>query len=116
MDTSCCGCWNDCSAIMTGPRTKSVCKDDAPASFTEVNAIITKRCIQCHSANPTDDVLKIAPLGIKFDDPKNILKFSERILVRVVTTKTMPQANKTHITQAEIDLLQCWIEHGAKAE
>lgn len=103
-------------AIVTAPKTKSVCKEDAPASFTEVNDIITKRCVQCHSSNPTDDVLKVAPNAITFDDPKDIIKFSERILARAVITKTMPQANKTHMTQEERDVIQCWIEQGAKGE
>jgi uncharacterized membrane protein len=103
-------------AIITAPQTKSVCKENAPATFTEVNAIITKRCVQCHSTNPTDDLLKVAPNAIMFDDPKNIIKYSERILQRAVITKTMPQANKTNITQEERDVIQCWIEHGAKGE
>lgn len=102
-------------AIVTAPKTKSVCKDDAPASFTEVNEIITKRCTPCHSANPTDDILKAAPNGIMFDNEESIRKYSERILARAVTTKTMPQANKTKMTQEERDVLQCWIE-GLKKE
>lgn len=101
-------------AFVTAPKTKSVCKDDAPASFNEVSEIIIKRCVQCHSADPTDDVLKIAPNGIVFDDPQSIIKHSERILTRAVITKTMPQANKTGMTQAERDVIQCWIENGAK--
>ncbi|MGB3949087.1 MAG: urate hydroxylase PuuD [Bacteroidia bacterium] len=97
-------------AIVTAPKTKSVCKDDAPASFTEVNEIITKRCTPCHSANPTDDILKAAPNGIMFDNEDSIRKYADRILARAVTTKTMPQANKTKMTQEERDILQCWIE------
>lgn len=103
-------------AIVTAPTTKSVCKEDAPARFSEVNEIIIKRCVQCHSANPTDDVLKVAPNSVTFDDPESIIKFSERILARSVTTKTMPQANKTHMTQNERDVIQCWVENGAKGE
>ncbi len=101
-------------AFVTAPKTKSVCSDGSVATLSEVHAIVTKRCIQCHSANPTDDVLKTAPNGIIFDDPKSLIKYSERILSRAVITKTMPQANKTHITQEERDLIQCWIEHGSK--
>lgn len=101
-------------AILTAPKTKSVCKEGAPASFAEVKEIIAKRCVQCHSANPTDDVLKIAPNSIAFDEPESIIKFSERILARAVTTKTMPQANKTNMTQQERDVIQCWVENGAK--
>jgi uncharacterized membrane protein len=101
-------------AFVTAPHTKSVCKDNSPATLAEVHGIIVKRCVQCHSANPTDDVLKVAPNGISFDDPKSLVKYSERILSRAVITKTMPQGNKTHITQDERDLIQCWIEHGSK--
>lgn len=101
-------------AFVTSPKTKSVCKDDAPTSFTEVNEIITKRCVQCHSVNPTDDVLKLAPNGIMFDDPATIAKYAERIMARAVITKTMPQANKTGMTQEERDKIQCWVDNGAK--
>ena len=103
-------------AFITKPTTKSVCKEDAPATFTEVNNIIQKRCVTCHSSNPTDDVLKAAPNGIMFDNKETILKMSERINQRAVVTKTMPQANKTGITQEERDIIGCWIENGAKAE
>jgi uncharacterized membrane protein len=101
-------------ALATAPHTKEVCKDNSSPSFSEVNAVITKRCVQCHSSNPTDDVLKVAPNGIMFDDAKNIVKYSDRIMNRAVLTKTMPQANKTGITQEERDLIQCWVEHGSK--
>ncbi len=103
-------------AMVTAPTTKSVCKDDSPATFTAVNEIISKRCVQCHSSNPTDDVQKKAPNGIMFDDPKNIVKYADRILQRAVITKTMPQGNKTHITQEERDVIQCWFESGANSE
>ncbi len=101
-------------ALATAPHTKEICKDNSSPSFTEVNAVITKRCVQCHSSHPTDDILKVAPNGIMFDDPKNIIKYSDRIINRAVLTKTMPQNNKTGITQEERDLIQCWGEHGMK--
>ena len=101
-------------AFITRPIPKSVCKNDKPATFAEVNAIIQKRCVACHSANPTDDVLKAAPNNIMFDNKENILKYVERINQRAVITKTMPQANKTGITQEERDAIACWIENGAK--
>jgi len=101
-------------ALVTAPHTRSVCATDSAASFAEVQEVIIKRCVQCHSSRPTDDVLKIAPNGIMFDDPATIIKYADRIMNRAVVTKTMPQANKTHITQEERDLIQCWIEHGAK--
>jgi uncharacterized membrane protein len=103
-------------AFITRPASKSVCKDDVPATFSQVNAIIQKRCVTCHSASPTDDILKAAPNGIMFDNKETILKLAERINQRAVITKTMPQGNKTGITQAERDVIACWIENGAKGE
>jgi uncharacterized membrane protein len=32
---------------------------------------------------------------------------------RVVISKTMPQNNKTNITQEERDVIRCWIDQGA---
>lgn len=103
-------------AIVTAPQTKTTCKEDVPATFTEVNNIITARCVQCHSANPTDESLQIAPNGVVFDTPESISIFAERIYQRAVVTKTMPQANKTNMTPEERDIIQCWIENGAKLE
>lgn len=90
------------------------CKDEV--SFSEVNAIIQKRCVQCHSASPTDDTYKVAPNGVKYDTPEDILKKKDLIMQRVVITKTMPQNNKTNITEEERKLIRCWIEQGAHLE
>ena len=103
-------------AILTSPQKKSVCKEGQASNISQVKEIMVKRCIQCHSANPTDENQKIAPNGIMFDDNKNIIKYAQRILVRAVITKTMPQGNKTNMTQEERDLIQCWIENGAKGD
>ena len=83
-------------------------------SFSQANEIIQKRCVQCHSEKPTDDVQSVAPNGIKFNTPAEIVKMADRIMVRAVTTKTMPQGNKTGITEEERDILGAWIEQGAK--
>jgi uncharacterized membrane protein len=82
-------------------------------SFTEVNAIINKRCITCHSSKPTDDVYTAPPNGVVYDTPQDIVKLKDKIMQRVVVTKTMPQNNKTGITPQERDLIRCWIEQGA---
>ncbi len=81
--------------------------------FSEINIIINKRCISCHSSKPTDDVYTAAPNGVIFDTPQDIVKMKEKIMQRAVITKTMPQNNKTNITPEERDLLRCWIDQGA---
>lgn len=100
--------------FVTAPKPKTVCKDGEPATIEQAQAIIEKRCVQCHSANPTDDVQKVAPNGIMFDTKEQIVALKDRILNRAVLTKTMPQANKTEMTQEERDVLQCWIEGTGK--
>src|SRR4051812_39779751 len=68
---------------------------DYPVNFAQAQAIIVKRCIRCHSANPTDEVYKVAPNNIIFDTPEHIQLLAPRIRERAVLTKTMPNLNKT---------------------
>ena len=89
----------------------NACKSSV--SFAQVNLIIRDRCISCHSAKPTDDVYKVAPNGVMYDTPNDIVKKIDLIMQRTVLTKTMPQNNKTNMTEEERDLLRCWIEQGA---
>jgi uncharacterized membrane protein len=96
------------SAPSTNPNE---CKKEV--SITEVQEIVQKRCVQCHSANPTDDVYKVAPNGVMYDTPEDIAKKKDLIMQRVVLTKTMPQNNKTNITEEERNMIRCWIEQGA---
>ncbi len=98
-------------AIVTTP--KSITTSNKKVSFAEVQPIFQKRCISCHSAKPTDDVQKVAPNGIMFDKPEEIAKHADRILVRAVQTKTMPQGNKTGITEEERELIGNWIAQGS---
>jgi uncharacterized membrane protein len=100
------------ACFITAPSTNPYeCKKEV--SITEVQAIVQKRCIQCHSASPTDDVYKTAPNGVMYDTPEDIFKKKDLIMQRVVITKTMPQNNKTNITEEERNIIRCWIEQGA---
>ena len=97
--------------ISAPEKNPEACK--STVSFAEVNTIIQTRCVSCHSAKPTDDVNKIAPNGVVYDTPEDIVKKKELIIQRVVLTKTMPQNNKTNMTEEERKLIRCWIEQGA---
>ncbi len=99
------------SFITAPPKDNAACSKTV--SFTEVNAIIEKRCISCHSSKPTDEVYTAPPNGVVYDTPQDIVKMKDKIMQRVVITKTMPQNNKTNITPGERDLLRCWIDQGA---
>jgi uncharacterized membrane protein len=100
------------AAFMTAPPKPGACKPNI--SFAEINSIITARCTVCHSSKPTDDIYKTPPNGVKYDTPDEIVKYKDKIMQRVVITKTMPQNNKTGMTPEERDALRCWIEQGAR--
>lgn len=102
--------------IVTAPAKRKSAKDLPPVKFSEVEPIFKLRCTPCHSAHPTDDTQVTAPNGVMYDTPEQIKKMADRILVRAVETKTMPQGNKTGITEKERELIGVWIEQGARLE
>ncbi len=97
--------------ISAPPKDPGACNETI--SINQVSEIVNKRCVTCHSSKPTDDFYKTAPNGVKFETPDEILKKKDLIMQRVVITKTMPQNNKTNITQEERDMIRCWINQGA---
>jgi uncharacterized membrane protein len=85
-----------------------------PVTFVEARRIIDRRCAACHSAEPSDVGFGVAPAGVKFDTPEEILAHVARIRERAVVTRTMPPANKTRITDFEREMLGRWIAQGAR--
>ena len=103
------------AAYISAPKPMDTsCK--TAESFSEVNLIVEKRCKSCHSLHPTDDVFKAPPNGVVYETPSDIVKLKDKIMQRVVVTKTMPQNNKTNITEEERQMIGCWIQQGAKVE
>jgi uncharacterized membrane protein len=85
----------------------------APVTFAQARRIIDRRCAACHSAEPSDVTFGVAPAGVMFDTPEQILAHVARIRDRAVLTRTMPPANKTKITDGEREMLGRWIAQGA---
>ncbi len=84
-----------------------------PVSFTQARHVIDRRCAACHSAEPSDNSFGVAPGGVMFDTPDQILAHVARIRERAVVTRTMPPGNKTNITEAERAILGRWIAQEA---
>jgi uncharacterized membrane protein len=84
------------------------------ATFDDARHVIDRRCGACHSAQPSDLTFGVAPAGVAFDTPEQIVAHAARIRERAVVTRTMPPANKTNITEAERALLGRWIDQGAQ--
>ena len=97
--------------ISAPPANPNACR--STVSFAEINMIFQSRCVSCHSAKPTDDIYKVAPNGVKYDTPEEIVLKKDLVIQRVVLTKTMPQNNKTNMTEEERDKIRCWIGQGA---
>jgi uncharacterized membrane protein len=83
------------------------------ASFTQVRGIIATRCVECHSATPSNSAFDTAPAGVKFDTPEEIAARADAIEEQAVRTKAMPLGNVTGMTERERSVLKAWIDAGA---
>jgi uncharacterized membrane protein len=100
-------------AATSDARTTSA---DVPAvvTFAEARHVLDRRCAACHSLQPSDSSFGAAPAGVAFDLPEQIQSHASRISERAVVTRTMPPANKTHITERERAILGRWVEQGGR--
>jgi uncharacterized membrane protein len=105
--------WPHGEAAQAGPAEPAA---DGHLLALKARVVVTERCVPCHSQTPTDAVFKAAPAGVMLDTPEQMKRWSERIKVRAVDTKTMPFGNKTQISDEERALLASWVAAGAPAE
>jgi uncharacterized membrane protein len=98
-------------AVAIAPRPAA--STQPSIAFAQVRAVISQRCVPCHSEHPTQPGFSPAPKGIMFDTPDEIVNRSQQIYDQAVVTKNMPFGNLTNITQAERDVLAGWVQQGA---
>lgn len=103
-------------ALVTSPLFDKVDENAENVTFSEVNNIIRQRCVQCHSATPTDEQWTKAPNGVMLDEPEQIVALSDKIMTRAVRTNSMPQGNKTNMTDKEREVIKNWILQGMKID
>jgi uncharacterized membrane protein len=101
---------------LTLPRAEATPTSTDKVSFVKVAGVIERRCLACHAAQPTDDVFTVAPKGVMFESPSQVKAYAEKIKLQVVTTRVMPLANKTGITDDERALVGRWVDQGASLE
>lgn len=89
---------------------QSAPNDAAKVQFSEIQTVVQKRCISCHSSHPTDDVFKTAPNGAIFETEAQIRARADKIFMNVVQAKSMPLANKTQMTDEERALVARWLK------
>ncbi len=85
-----------------------------PVSWCEVQPIIDKHCVSCHSEAPTDTTFAVAPLGLMLDTPERVLARKHDVYGRSVLLKTMPLGNKTEMTDRERKLIGDWYNTGGE--
>lgn len=85
-------------------------------AFADAQAVVERRCTQCHSATPTDDQWRVPPSGVVLDSPEKMKTMAPRIKERAFVQKTMPLGNKTGITEQERTLLADWVDQGARVD
>jgi uncharacterized membrane protein len=103
------------AVMIAPPRPAAVAAAADPAAeFAKVKTILDQRCIQCHSAHPTQPGFAAAPAGIMLDTPDQIHQRAAQIRKQVVELKAMPIGNLTNMTDAERAQIAAWIAAGAK--
>ncbi len=106
-----------CSAVaaLTLPSSSTTTTSAAGdrVAWGAVKLILETRCTGCHAKKPTNPGFAAPPVGLTFEDPRDVYAVKDRILVRAVQTKTMPLGNLTGMTEDERVLLGRWIAQGA---
>ena len=102
-------------AYLIAPKSLTPSKEQMQQGIDigKVNTIIQERCSSCHSASPSDDVFKVAPAGVMFDELNAIQQWAPRIKARTIDAPDMPFMNKTQMTRDEREYLALWIAKGA---
>jgi uncharacterized membrane protein len=97
-------------AVLVYPRGTS---SASQVTFAQAQAVISQRCVPCHSATPTQPGFPAAPNGVMFDTPDQIVARAQQINALAVETHTMPFGNLTGMTDDERELLGAWVKEGA---
>ena len=81
-------------------------------SFARVQAIVAQRCVGCHASVPTQPGFNVAPKGVMFDTADQI-KAQAAQIHQQTSTRVMPLANLTGMTDEERATIADWFESGA---
>jgi uncharacterized membrane protein len=79
----------------------------ASVGLQRVRDIVNVRCIECHSAHPTQPGFASAPAGIMFDTDAELLQHAAQ-MKQVVASKYMPLGNMTKMTDEERAAIAAW--------
>ena len=92
-----------------GPRDAKTGALAAPATFADVEGIVTSRCSMCHAAEPLWPSIVTAPKGILLDDAEHIRRNARLIGRNAAWSSAMPPGNVTEITGEERAIIAAWL-------
>lgn len=102
---------NTGTPVSEQPGAQMPVAEATPSAITtdeQVHQLVNTHCTGCHATVPTDDIFKVAPLGVKFDSWQDIERYSGQIYRRTAVSKDMPFMNKTGMTDAEREQIANW--------
>ncbi len=82
------------------------------SDFAKVQAVVTARCYQCHSAHPT--LMPSPAKGVLLDTPDQLAAHAQLVYQQAVQQKLMPLGNVTQMTDEERTVVAKWFEGGAR--
>ncbi|RDV27542.1 hypothetical protein DXV75_05820 [Alteromonas aestuariivivens] len=100
--------WPDASPASL--NTQESTKANTEVDDQTVMQLVETHCQSCHSRSPTDDIFKIAPLGVVLDGWEDVERLAPQIVQRAAITKDMPFMNKTNMTEDERNQLAQWYQ------
>ncbi len=100
------------TALFARPRSAPAVEGEVPPTFTEVQLVLTERCLGCHAEQPILAGLSSPPKGLLLDTPDHIRAAKDKIRANVVDSRLMPLGNLTGMTDEERDLVRRWLDAG----
>ena len=88
------------------PEPQPVAAAVAPATFADVQGIVTQRCVMCHGP-------AMQSKNVRLDSADEVARHAQQIYQQAVVLKAMPMNNATQITEAERALIGRWFTAGA---
>lgn len=88
--------------VFLRPTPVVVSSDGAQhVSITEVQQIVSTRCLSCHASEPIQPGITSPPKGMILESPALILAAGPKIYQQVILAKAMPLGNLTGMTDEE---------------
>ena len=95
------------AALYARPKRADPGSEGVP--IAEVQVVIAKRCLGCHTAQPFLGGLSVPPKGLVLDRPETIEAWRDKIALQVASM-AMPAGNLTEMTPEERELIARWAQ------